>query len=71
METSVHRDTEKGISGVALQCQCCDSICVYTGDSNAIEHKEKNDGDSDHGILTESKNGSESSSKLHWSARDR
>ena len=42
-----------------MQCQCCDSICVYTGDSNAIEHKEKNDGDSDHGILTESKNGSE------------
>ena len=59
MKKSVHRDTEKGISGVALQCQCCDSICVYTGDSNAIEHEEKNDGDSDHGILTERKDGSE------------
>ena len=41
-----------------MQCLCCDSICVYTGDSNAIEHKEKNDGDSDHGISTESKDGS-------------
>ena len=59
METSVHRDTEKGISGVALQCQCCDSICVYTGDSHTTEHGEKNDGDSDHGILTERKDGSE------------
>ena len=43
-----------------MQCQCCDSICVYTGDSNAIEHEEKNDGDSGHGISTERKDGSES-----------
>ena len=43
-----------------MQCQCCDSICVYTGDSNSIEHEEKNDGDSDHGISAESKDGSKS-----------
>ena len=42
-----------------MQCQCCDSICVYTGDSNAIEHEEKNDGNSGHGISTERNDGSE------------
>ena len=43
-----------------MQCQCCDSICVYTGDSKSIEHEEKNDGDSDHGISTGNKDGSKS-----------
>ena len=33
---------------------------IYAGDSNENEHKEKNDGDSDHGILTGNKSGSKS-----------